>query len=462
MHLSALSPLLLLALAHAHASPQPAAPAHPRRHHARALAVADANRPLLPRAGAPIDNGTLASISAAEAAASSTAAASATAILSSVSSSASAASSDTLASSAVSSTASSETSSSTLATTTVQSSSTAAVSSSTVSSEEMVPSTTSSDTESSTSISSTEVIPSTSTTTSSSAVSSTSTAQPTSLLTSSPSSSSITSTAAHSTVVLVTTASRSATHSSTASATSEADNASSKSSGLSKPALIAIIVVASVVGLAAIGWTAFRKWKLRPSNRFDSKMMPIDFSPQNGNMDDDFFEKTLQRTTSQSSANRQRQELVAQLDDDPNHVAGVPEHDFTASAGVGAYGYQHDQYAGEQYEYDQYGGGYDNTYEHAYPPLPSHAMQHGYEYGQDDVLQQPATAVTTDSEGYAELQRGPSIGSGSGHGHGQAPLMSDTGVYPGELQFPVADTYGLGRPSHVADGPYAQAANFRY
>lgn len=190
--------------------------------------------------------------------------------------------------------------------------------------------------------------------------------------------------------------------------------------------------------------------------------MPIDFSPQNGNMDDDFFEKTLQRTTSQSSANRQRQELVAQLDDDPNHVAGIPAHDFTAGAGVGAYGYQHDQYAGEQYEYDQYGGGYDNTYEHAYPPLPSHAMQHGYEYGQDDVLQQPATAVTTDSEGYAELQRGPSIGSGSGHGHGQAPLISDTGVYPGELQFPVADTYGLGRPTHVTDGPYAQAANFRY
>lgn len=144
---------------------------------------------------------------------------------------------------------------------------------------------------------------------------------------------------------------------------------------------------------------------------------------------------------------------MAQLDDDPNHVAGIPEHDFTAGAGVGAYGYQHDQYAGEQYEYDQYGGGYDNAYEHAYPPLPSHAMQHGYEYDQDHVLQQPATAVTTDSEGYAELQRGPSIGSGSGHGHGQAPLMSDTGVYPGELQFPVADTYGLGRPTHVTDGP---------
>lgn len=165
------------------------------------------------------------------------------------------------------------------------------------------------------------------------------------------------------------------------------------------------------------------------------------------------FEKTLERTTSQTSANRQRQELVAQLDDDPNRVAGVPEHDFTAGAGVGAYGYHHDQYAGEQYEYDQYNAGYDNAYEHAYPPHPSHAMQHGYEYGQDGVLQQPATAVTTDSEGYAELQRGPSIGSGSGHGHGQVPVMNDAGVHPGELQFPVADTYGLGRPTHGADGP---------
>ncbi|OXG27242.1 hypothetical protein C367_02673 [Cryptococcus neoformans Ze90-1] len=460
MHLSALSPLLL-ALAFANA--QSLAPAHPRRHHARALAVADANRPLLPRAGAPIDNGTLASIASDAAAASSTSATSATAALSSVSSGISAASS-TLASSAVSSTSSSEISSSTMTTSAVQSSSTAAVSS-TTSSEELVSSTTSSDIESSTSISSTEVIPSTtSSTTTSSVASSTSTAQITSQtdVTSSSSSSSISSTAAHSTVVLVTTASRSATQSSTASSTSEADNSSTGSSGLSKPALIAIIVVASVVGLAAIGWTAFRKWKLRPSNRFDSKMMPIDFSPQNDTMDDDFFEKTLQRTTSQSSANRQRQELVAQLDDDPNQVAGVPEHDFTAGAGVGAYGYQHDQYAGEQYEYDQYNAGYDNAYDHAYPPHPSHAMQHGYEYGQDGTLQQPATAVTTDSEGYAELQRGPSIGSGSGHGHGQAPMMNDAGVYPGELQFPVADTYGLGRPTHVADGPYAQAANFRY
>lgn len=52
-------------------------------------------------------------------------------------------------------------------------------------------------------------------------------------------------------------------------------------------AFIAIIVVASVVGLGAVGVFVFRKWKLRPSNRFDRRMKPIDFSPHNDGMTDD-------------------------------------------------------------------------------------------------------------------------------------------------------------------------------
>lgn len=115
-----------------------------------------------------------------------------------------------------------------------------------------------------------------------------------------------------------------------------------------------------------------------------------------------------------------RQELVAELDS--KHVPGVPDHDFTAGgganmAGHGAYDvYNQDPYAhAEAYEYDA-----------AY-----HYDQRGYEYDQP-----------TQDTGYADLQRGNSIGSGSGHGHGQQ--------YPIE-SFPVADHY-LSRPS-AADGP---------
>jgi len=60
-----------------------------------------------------------------------------------------------------------------------------------------------------------------------------------------------------------------------------------KSGGLSKTALIAIIVVASVVGAGAILVFAIRKFKLRKSNRFDDRMKPIDFSPHNDGMGND-------------------------------------------------------------------------------------------------------------------------------------------------------------------------------
>jgi len=51
--------------------------------------------------------------------------------------------------------------------------------------------------------------------------------------------------------------------------------------------LIAIIVVASVVGAGAILVFAIRKFKLRKSNRFDDRMKPIDFSPHNDGMGND-------------------------------------------------------------------------------------------------------------------------------------------------------------------------------
>ncbi|GAA5880193.1 hypothetical protein JCM1840_004874 [Sporobolomyces johnsonii] len=65
--------------------------------------------------------------------------------------------------------------------------------------------------------------------------------------------------------------------SSSASSTSSSDNSSSSSGGLGHGTLIAIIVVAScVAGVAAI-WTIIRKTKFSPSRRFEAKLEPIDF-----------------------------------------------------------------------------------------------------------------------------------------------------------------------------------------
>lgn len=115
--------------------------------------------------------------------------------------------------------------------------------------------------------------------------------------------------------------------------------------------------------------------------------------------------------------------------EDPNQVAGIAEHDFTAgavnAAGHGAYNnhnqetYNQDPYAhAEQYEYD------NSYHQHAYPP--------NHEYPTQDA---PI------GDGYADLQRGNSLGSGSGHGHAQ---RYDT--------FPSPENY-LGRPTGGADGP---------
>ena len=230
------------------------------------------------------------------------------------------------------------------------------------------------------------------------------------------------------------------------SASADAANGSSeeKKGGLSKLAMIIIIVIASVVAIGAALVFGIRKWKLRPSNRFDSRLKPIDFSPHNDGMEDVFLEKTHHRTASNASADRQRQQFVKELEADPNYVAGVPEHDFTASAnhaGYGAYDetytdtYNNDPFArAEAYEYDQDDYYHGQNAQQGYAPsaghveFPSHGM-HAQDYPTQD---QP-------EEGYANLQRGNS--NGSDHARHAVPTA-----------FPSADTY-LGRPTGGNEGP---------
>ena len=72
------------------------------------------------------------------------------------------------------------------------------------------------------------------------------------------------------------------TSSSLPSSDSLESNGKEKSGGLSKTALIIIIVLSSVVGLGALFIFFIRKWKLGKSSRFDERLKPIDFSPSGG------------------------------------------------------------------------------------------------------------------------------------------------------------------------------------
>jgi hypothetical protein len=140
-------------------------------------------------------------------------------------------------------------------------------------------------------------------------------------------------------------------------------------------------------------------------------------------------EKTHHRSSSNSSAAMQRDEFVAELDN--KHVAGIPDHDFTAGSGMAGQGIYHDEY--------QHGNGNGNDNGYNADPY-AHAEEYEYDptYPYDRPTQDTAA-------GYAELQRGNSIGSGSGHGHGaQYPVEQFT--------MPMPDQY-LGRPTGGADGP---------
>ena len=197
--------------------------------------------------------------------------------------------------------------------------------------------------------------------------------------------------------------------------------------------------------------------------------------PQEARADFHSLEKRLQRSASNASADRQRQALVAELDHSPhgnaNYVAGVPEHDFTAGAGVGyaggagvgaggGYGAYQSQAYDDYYASQQQGGNV-----HGYPPLPhdhahgyAHAhAQDGYDYpGQDgqDAYGQQQGAISAGA-GYTDLKRGDSVGAyshPSTAGYAAAPQQYQQQHQQEYADFPESGNY-LGRPTGGAEGP---------
>lgn len=172
-------------------------------------------------------------------------------------------------------------------------------------------------------------------------------------------------------------------------------------------------------------------------------------------MEDVFLEKTLHRTMSNDMADKQRQEFVKELDSDPNYIAGIPEHDFTASAnhaGYGAMGYDDHTYHSDPFAHAQ-AFEYDQSEYYAHP---AHGNYPPPSAGHVDFPSHPVIDYPTqDTEaGYADLQRDNSDGSN----HRPMSGGYTDRVSPGD--FPSADQY-IGRPTGGSDGPYAQAAQYR-
>lgn len=279
-------------------------------------------------------------------------------------------------------------------------------------------------------------------------------------------------------------ATRTRTTTNSATASSDESNKDDKSGGLSTGAIVAIVVCSIVAGAGLLAWTLFRKLKLK-NNRFNEREQPLDFSPNSGG--DDLFEKSLQRSASVASADRQRRELVAELDND-SLTAGIPEHDFTA--GPQPYGYGADYGNGADYGtgYDfssPRNEGFDPNYSYAVHDQAAMYPEHGYagdypagEYptqdyhgahgGADGYDQHgyPQQQQYSANDGYSPTERGGPAPAPTAAAGPTAPLSS-RGHTPAQQfdAFSGSDFEITARPTGGAmgdAGPYAQAASYRY
>lgn len=115
-----------------------------------------------------------------------------------------------------------------------------------------------------------------------------------------------------------------------------ASGASSNTSHVTRTTLTVIIAIAGSIAAIAVGWTIFRKWKLKPSSSFDDRMQPIDWQPSNA--DEGGIEK-LRRPNSggsfQSGSGHHGDAGASAYGSDHGHAVSngpLPDHDFTAGA----------------------------------------------------------------------------------------------------------------------------------
>ncbi|CAE6413135.1 unnamed protein product [Rhizoctonia solani] len=218
-----------------------------------------------------------------------------------------------------------------------------------------------------------------------------------------------------------------------AAAASQSAAAKQRTEKITKNTIISLVVIAACIGGAMAIWTVIRKWKLSPSEKFDDRMQPIDWTPPpaNGVTEEAIEEKSKHRRVASGASHGsftsggvpqsdQGHGTKAGMYTDSQHSHGYasqdlpPPHDFTAgTVQPGGYG---QYYAGQQYAG---GPGYadlqrgpsvsESTYSHganvsrglsysrghgaydsqsgAIPPMPN---PYGGEYGYEDYTHPPA------------------------------------------------------------------------
>ncbi|CCO28315.1 hypothetical protein BN14_02310 [Rhizoctonia solani AG-1 IB] len=188
-------------------------------------------------------------------------------------------------------------------------------------------------------------------------------------------------------------------------------------------------------------WTVIRKWKLSPSEKFDDRMQPIDWTPPpaNGGVTEQAIEEKSKHRRVGSSASH-----------GSFTSGGVPQSDQGHGAKAGMYA--------------------DPQHAHGYPPQdfpPPHDFTAGATqpggYGQYYPDQQYAAGP-----GYADLQRGPSmsestyshgagVSRGLSYSRGHGAYDSQSGAIPPPMPNPYGGEYGYEDYSHPPAGQATQA-----
>ncbi|KAK4057885.1 hypothetical protein OIO90_001104 [Microbotryomycetes sp. JL221] len=192
------------------------------------------------------------------------------------------------------------------------------------------------------------------------------------------------------------------------SASAVKSNESSGSSGISKPALIAIIVAASCVAIVLVSWTIFRKVVFSPSRRFESKLAPIEFKPDHDpygagadRSTDDILTSGAQHgraASVRSAAMSERYGALGRSGSEKSSLRGMTRADTSYPASI--------PYSGPGYYQQPYHGG--SSYGNAQPGWPSEPA-----YNYNDL--QRGASVRTD------LSRLPSVNGVGSRTYGSMP-----------------------------------------
>jgi len=197
--------------------------------------------------------------------------------------------------------------------------------------------------------------------------------------------------------------------------------------------IIAIAVIASCVGGAAAIWTLIRKWKLGPSNKFENRMQPIewsaDFAPGSGEKDAAVLPTAAVAATAETHRRGStgshgsfhsndahsigRNVTGNNMFADQNPTALAPEaHDFTAGPAQ-TYDYQAGYVDLQRSNSGRLAPDVTGATALTHGPSVNHGYEYDYPAGAHGQYEYDNTAYAGAYGQPADLHRGPSMNQGT-------------------------------------------------